>query len=126
VVDHTALAIGSVHPEPDRLTINPLVGRDLEVLTALLPYYDGRLGQMGDFFGAPGLRLRPDGQSRDYWELGWLDETGRDRGTQLRIRRPPTCCPRPLGRAPMASQAWKTSTGSLRRCGTPTLGPSAA
>jgi len=90
VVDRAALAIGSVHPAPDRLTIDPVVGRELEVLTALLPYYDGRPGQMGNFWGVPGLRLRPDGQHRDYWELGWLDEAGRDRGTQLRIRRPRT------------------------------------
>jgi hypothetical protein len=88
VVDHAALAIGSVHPEPDRLTIDPVAGRELELLTLLLPYYDGRPGQMGNFFGVPGLRLRPDRQDRDYWELGWLDESGRDRGTQLRIRRP--------------------------------------
>jgi hypothetical protein len=88
VVDRAALAIASVRPEPDRLTIDPVAGRELEVLTLLLPYYDGRPGQMGNFFGVPGLRLRPDGQDRDYWELGWLDETGRDRGTQLRIRRP--------------------------------------
>ena len=74
VVDRAALAIGSVHPEPDRLTIDPLVGRELEVLTVLLPYYEGRPGRMGNFFGVPGLRLRPDGQDRDYWELGWLDE----------------------------------------------------
>jgi hypothetical protein len=88
VVDRAALAIGSVCPEPDRLTIDPLAGRELEVLTLLLPYYDGRPGQMGNFFGVPGLRLRPDSQDSDYWELGWLDETGHDRGTQLRIRRP--------------------------------------
>jgi hypothetical protein len=88
VVDRAALAIGSVHPEPVRLTIDPVAGRELEVLTRLLPYYDGRPGHMGNFFGVPGLRLRPDGRDRDYWELGWLDETGRDRGTQLRIRRP--------------------------------------
>jgi hypothetical protein len=88
VVDRAALAIRSVHPEPDRLTIDPVAGRELEVLAVLLPYYDGRPGQMGNFFGVPGLRLRPDGRDRDYWELGWLDETGRDRGTQLRIRRP--------------------------------------
>jgi hypothetical protein len=88
VVDRAALAIGSVHPEPDRLTIDPVAGRELEVLTLLLPYYDGRPGRMGNFFGVPGLRLRPDGQDHDFWELGWLDETGRDRGTQLRIRRP--------------------------------------
>jgi hypothetical protein len=88
VVDRAALAIGSVRPEPDRLTIDPVAGRELEVLTALLPYYDRRPGQMGNFFGVPGLRLRPDRQDSDYWELGWLDETGRDRGTQLRIRRP--------------------------------------
>jgi hypothetical protein len=60
VVDRAALAIRSVHPEPDRLTINPVAGRELEVLTVLLPYYDGRPGQMGNFFGVPGLRLRPD------------------------------------------------------------------
>jgi hypothetical protein len=44
-----ALAIGSVRPEPDRLTIDPVAGRELEVLTVLLPYYDGRPGQMGNF-----------------------------------------------------------------------------
>jgi hypothetical protein len=88
VVDRAPLAIRSVHPEPGRLTIDPVAGRELELLTLLLPYYDERPGQMGNFSGVPGLRLLPDGQDRDYWELGWLDETGRDRGTQLRIRRP--------------------------------------
>jgi hypothetical protein len=62
VIDRAALAIESVHPEPDRLTIEPVVGRELELLTMLLPYYDGRPGQMGNFVGVPGLRLRPDGQ----------------------------------------------------------------
>jgi len=88
VVERAPLAIRSVHPEPDRLTIDPVAGRELEVLTLLLPYFDGRPGQMGNFCGVPGLRLRPDGQDSNYWELGWLDGTGRDRGTQLWIRRP--------------------------------------
>jgi hypothetical protein len=88
VVDRAPLAIRSVHPEPDRLTIHPVAGRELELLTLLMPYYDGRPGQMGNFSGVPGLRPRPDGQDSNFWELDWLDETGHDRGTQLRIRRP--------------------------------------
>src|SRR5215217_1568609 len=48
----------------------------------------GGRARWATFFGVPGLRLRPDGQGSDFWELGWLNESGRDRGTQLRIRRP--------------------------------------
>jgi hypothetical protein len=88
VVDRAPLAIRSVRPEPNRLTIQPVAGRELELLTLLLPYYDGRPGQMGNFSGVPGLRPRPDSQDGNYWELDWLDETGHDRGTQLRIHRP--------------------------------------
>jgi hypothetical protein len=88
VVERAPLAIHSVRPERDRLTIHPVAGRELEVLTLLLPYYDGRPGQMGNFSGVPGLRLRRDRLGSDYWSLCWLDGTGHDRGTQLRIRRP--------------------------------------